>query len=563
MTAALLTAVSSSQAQSMQFGGLVLNQDILSPADMAGLSRTHAFGTARAMGMGGAFVSLGADMTSLTLNPAGLGMYRRNEISLTPLVPLAHTETAGVAPWTKNNKAQFAFANIGAALSLFESSSSALTSLTLGFGMNRVADFNTRYSFSSESRYDPVAGNLMPTIADVFGQQLGYGNGGASIFPSPGTGGDPNGSLGYDYDPGFWPAILGYNGYMINVEGSGADRAWVPSFIGSNASVIHSLDVESSGSINEFSLSLGGNINNVVYFGASLGIQSIHRKVGTTYQETYNYYDTNGQAYNSTGDFLDSQLDYASLYQKTVIDGSGVNFKVGVTVRPLDGLRLGVAFHTPTYYSLDYTYAADIETLGHNNQTQESLQAYDRTPEQRDEGSNNWSFTSPARLLLGASYTFGNFAILSVDYERDWYNGIRAKNLPDIGIPTEAYKQNFKQNFRATNTVRAGIELKPLPMLALRVGGGYSDSMLRDGSQYVNRPVAGESYYCTAGLGFNLSRSTVLDLAYQYVSQKQSSYQLFFSADTSGGGTELLTYSGLYNTELTRHYIALTLGFRF
>lgn len=50
---------------------------------------------------------------------------------------------------------------------VFESPASPLTSLTLGIGMNRIADFNTRYSFSSESRYDPSKPDqLMPTIAD-------------------------------------------------------------------------------------------------------------------------------------------------------------------------------------------------------------------------------------------------------------------------------------------------------------------------------------------------------------------------------------------------------------
>lgn len=93
-----------------------------------------------------------------------------------------------------------------------------------------------------------------------------------------------------------------------------------------------------------------------------------------------------------------------------------------------------------------------------------------------DDGPNSWEFVSPSRLLFGASYTFGTFAIVSVDYERDWYNGIRVKNVPDgqpgFIIQPEEYKLEFKNNFCATNAVRAGLELKPLPVLALRVGGG-------------------------------------------------------------------------------------------
>lgn len=547
LAAAALFALPS-QAQQLQFGGAVLNRDIQMPADLAQLSQTHAFGTARAMGMGGAFVSLGADLTSLSLNPAGLGMYRSNELSITPLVALSNASTAGTAAWQGNSRSRFALSNIGLALNLYENPKRGLVSLTMGIGLNRIADFNTRYSFSSESRYD---GNLMPTIADVFGQQLGQ----AGIWP------DANGSLGYGYDPAFWPAILGYNGYLLNVENGGQGDLWVPSYIGHNASVVHSMDVVRTGSINEFSLSVGGNVNNIVYFGASLGVQSVRRTTAITYQEEYLYPDSGGVALDRDGGMLSAQLDYSSLYQRQTLSGAGVNFKVGVTVRPVAGLRVGVAFHTPTYYALSQVYQADIETLGRNNESGEEQYSTDRTPPQRDEGEGSWDFTSPARLMFGASYTFGRFAIVSVDYERAWYNGIRVKNLPDVGMTPAFYKDNFKSNFCATNTLRAGIELRPVPTVAVRVGGGFSDSMFRDREVQINSPVAYQTRYLTAGVGVNLSRRTVLDLAYQWVDQKQTSYELFFSYDEDAGG--MFTHSGLYDTSLTRHYLALTLGFRF
>lgn len=361
--AAALAALPSQaqQAGSLQFGGAVLNRDIQMPADLAQLSQTHAFGTARAMGMGGAFVSLGADLTSMTLNPAGLGMYRRNEITLTPLVSLSSASTGGTSEWLDNSRSRFSLANLGVALNLYENPKRGLVSLTLGIGVNRVADFNTRYSFSSESRYDSGTGQLMPTIADIFGQQLGQ----AGIWPAA------NGSLGYNADPAFWPAILGYNGYMLNVENNGREDLWVPSYIGHNASVGHSMDVVHSGSINEFSLSVGGNIDNVVYFGASLGVQSVRRTSRVTYQEEYLYPGSDGVALDRDGRPLEAQLDYASLQQRQTLSGAGVNFKLGVTVRPVAGLRLGAAFHTPTYYSLSQLYRGDIETYGRNNTTHE------------------------------------------------------------------------------------------------------------------------------------------------------------------------------------------------
>ncbi|WP_300905022.1 transporter [uncultured Alistipes sp.] len=551
--AAALAALPSQaqQAGSLQFGGAVLNRDIQMPADLAQLSQTHAFGTARAMGMGGAFVSLGADLTSMTLNPAGLGMYRRNEITLTPLVSLSSASTGGTSEWLDNSRSRFSLANLGVALNLYENPKRGLVSLTLGIGVNRVADFNTRYSFSSESRYDSGTGQLMPTIADIFGQQLGQ----AGIWPAA------NGSLGYNADPAFWPAILGYNGYMLNVENNGREDLWVPSYIGHNASVGHSMDVVHSGSINEFSLSVGGNVNNIVYFGASLGVQSVRRTSRVTYQEEYLYPGSDGVALDRDGRPLEAQLDYASLQQRQTLSGAGVNFKLGVTVRPVAGLRLGAAFHTPTYYSLSQLYRGDIETYGRNNTTHEGQESFDSTPVQRDEGSSSWNFTSPARLLLGASYTFGRFAIVSVDYERAWYNGMRVKNLPDVGMSRDFYKADFKRNFCATNTLRAGIEVRPVPFVALRAGAGYTGSMFRDREAQINSPAVYETRYFTAGAGVNLSRTTTLDVAYQWVDQKQTSYELFFSYDPDAEA--MFTHSGLYDTSIVRHYIALSLAFRF
>ena len=46
-------------------------------------NRLDIKGTARYMSMGGAFVSLGGDASSLKDNPAGLGVYRSSEASLT------------------------------------------------------------------------------------------------------------------------------------------------------------------------------------------------------------------------------------------------------------------------------------------------------------------------------------------------------------------------------------------------------------------------------------------------------------------------------------------------
>lgn len=211
--------------------------------DFAALSRSHPFGTARVMGMGGAFTSLGADLSSMSINPAGLGMYRRNEFSLTPLLSVAHGQTQGAPSWVGNNKTRFAFANVGVALNVFESGQPA-------------HEPYARY------RHEPYRGFQYPLFvllgvalrpfearpADADHRRCLRAAARAGwYFP------DDKGNLGYNWNPWYWPAILGYNGYLISDVGG----QWVPDCIGRNASVVHSMDVVSQGSINEFAVSMG------------------------------------------------------------------------------------------------------------------------------------------------------------------------------------------------------------------------------------------------------------------------------------------------------------------
>ena len=72
----------------------------------------------------------------------------------------------------------------------------------------------------------------------------------------------------------------------------------------------------------------------------------------------------------------------------------------------------------------------------------------------------NWEFTTPARLMFGISYAFGNRGLISVDYERDWYNGMRMKNNP-AGGDNEIYNDTFRSWYKGANIVRIGAEFKP------------------------------------------------------------------------------------------------------
>lgn len=558
LAAAATAAVAS--AENPKFGGLLMDKDLLMPTDMIELSQTQFnFGTARAMAMAGAFTSLGADLSSMSINPAGLGMYRHNDISVTPMMSFARSKT-NAPEYGNNSRDRFSMANIGVVINAYEGSRS-LVSLNIGFGYNRIADLNYDYAFQRQ--------NQVATIGDAYARQLYWG--GISKYSFYNGGGSGNWNWN-NIAPEYWNAALAYRGFLIDQADPNKPDSWHPTWVTPNADVDHYTMLRSKGSIGEYVLSVGANINNKIYIGASLGIQSVYQRKYIDYVEEYFYSDPS----QAIPDFGNSGLDYQllrwKLNQSVIVDGTGVNFKAGVVYRPTANLRLGVAIHTPTYYSLDRKFQSAAAGLAYaNNDTDPNVKPDDEgyistagdpnmtSPLLVDDGPNSWSFVSPTRLMFGASYTFGERGVISVDYERDWYNGIRIKDNPS-GLDSQSwYNDSFRDNYKASNIVRVGAEFKPLPVLALRAGFGYSGSMIRDEDDFPPAsPVIKQTTYYGAGIGFVLARGVLLDVAYQYMSSKTTDYYLFYAED-KGGHTE----SAVYSTDINRHNVALTLGFRF
>ncbi len=546
------------RVQAQELGGLIMNKESVVPNDLVDFSQTQFnFGTARSMAMAGAFTSLGADQASMSINPAGLGMYRHSDISITPMMSFAKSST-NAAAYGSNSKNRFSMSNIGVVLNAYQGTGS-LVSLSVGIGYNRLADFNYNYSFQRQGQG--------ASIGDAFGRQMVWSGLSKNSFYTD------NGSGSWNWNginPELWNAALAYRAFLIDQVDPAKPDSWQPTWIDNNADVGHYTTLQSKGAIGEYVLSVGANINNKFYIGATLGIQSVYQRKYIDYAEDY-VYATPSKANPEFGTAdLDYQLLYSKLNQSVVVDGTGVNFKLGVVYRPIPNLRLGWAIHTPTYYSLDRKFQGSAAGMAYaNKQTDPNVKPDANgyistdgdpnmtTPILEDSGPDSWSFVSPTRMLFGASYTFGQMGVISVDYERDWYNGIRMKDNPST-IPSDFYNDTFRDVFKGSHTLRIGAEFKPLPRIALRAGYGFSGSMFKDDKTVLASPVIKQTSYYTAGLGFMLSRRVVLDFAYQYVTSKTTDYYLFYASDEAGA-----TDSAVYSTDINRHNAALTLGFRF
>ena len=540
---AALVIVAMVQAQNAS--GVLLNRDIIPASSILSLSQRDVAGTARSMGMGGAFTSLGADMASLGYNPAGFGMYQRNEISVSLGLGITRAKNYNAYNYGDNNSVRCAINNVGASFKVYESSG-ALTAINFAFGYNKTADYNYDISYDGPATISSLA-DAFADIANANGLVLNANNKIA----------DRNGNYDYDMDPYYWSTVMGYKGGLINLGSNG----WYPDEIAPGAQMSQYTNLSSRGSAGEFSFAFGFNISNIVYLGASLDVQSISRKQSIYYSEYINYAE--GKQPDATA--YPYQLQQFELGQSMNVNGSGVGAKFGVVVRPIKALRIGFAVHTPTYYSLAYRYSASLSSVARNaggvpdaqGNVNDYLYADEDTPVRQDGGEYRWTYTTPTRLLVGVSYAIGQYAVLSVDYQYDAYRALKLNYSPaDTGYTNDT----FRHNLRGTHAVRAGVEAKPLPWLALRVGGGYRSKVLNESYDFVafSEPVADTSWYASAGVGFRLSDVTSIDVAYQYRNTRYSDYYSYYTrlGDTPNA-------SPLYGLDLINHNIALTFAFRF
>ncbi len=540
--AIILASVVAVQAQNTS--GILLNRDIVPASSLLSLSQREAVGTARSMGMGGAFTSLGADMASFGYNPAGFGMYQRDEISASLGLGITNAKNYNAYNTSDNNSVRFDVNNIGASFKIYEGTGK-LVAVNFAFGYNKTADYNYDMSYAGPATVSSLA-DAFADIANANGLTINSNN---KIT-------DPNGYYDYDMDPYFWGAVMGYKAGLINKGTNG----WYPDEIAPGAQMSQYTNLRSRGSAGEFSFAFGFNINNIVYLGASLDIQSISREQTIYYDEYIGY-----EGARPNGTEYPYQLQDFRFAQSMNLNGSGVGAKFGIVVRPVEALRIGFAVHTPTYYSVAYRYSASLSSkalsAGNNPYGWEvingSVYANESTPILQDGGNNRWCFTTPTRLLAGVSYAINRYAIISVDYQYDAYRALKWNYTPvDTGYTNDVFRNNVK----GTHTVRAGVEAKPLPWLALRVGGGYRTKLLRDNYDFeaFSEPVADRLWYASAGLGFRLSEVTSIDLAYQYRNTRYSDYYSFY---TKLGDTP--NASPMYGLDLINHNIAVTFAFRF
>lgn len=519
--------------------GMLFNRDLMTIADMCNLSQSSfTYGTARSAALSGAMASLGGDASSSLINPAGLGMYLTNEFSLSPMYISSKTSVDGGTMSGDNNTNKLAFSNMSMVFKVYESGNTKLTALNFGVSYNRTADFNQAYSVKSTGSSS--------SVANLFSRQLTE-----SQTPLSSLFGSNNPDWSY-MPSNMWGAALGYKTgltfqtygdipsdyYDTDADGSASQNhrdpvtqsdeiAWNSTWIDSGSTVDQTMTYVSSGSAGEYGFSMGGNLNNKLYFGATLGISTINQRIDIYYNEVYN----NSSTFESS-----NKLNYSNYNQAIIINGTGVNFKMGVTYR-LDGLRLAVAYHTPTSYSISRQYQTSVNGnstyYGSDGQTTTSNIMAD-SPVIEDYGSESWSMNSPSKLILGGSYIFNMCALVSFDYQVDYYNNIKMKGTP-TGVSTQLYS-GISDILNNVKSYRMGAEYKVTPLFTIRGGYSFTSDMVNDSAAASTAlwdiPVDNSTSSFSAGVGFLISMNSYFDITYVRQTTTQTEYAMFWGEGT-------------------------------
>jgi hypothetical protein len=454
-------------------------------------SRQFITGTARSVGMGGAMGAIGGDFTSLSINPAGIGVYRSNEFTFSPSLNWNSTQSDFLRNKIDQTRYGMKLGNVGYVISNTTDKEKGLVSTSFGFGYNQLNNFNSQILMSGTNNSSSLLDNFTRVYNDLSLDISDFYEG-----------------LAYDVDLIVRDSITlpYYNDFQRGGYGQHQQRR-----------------VSTSGSIGEYVFSMGSNISNKLYFGATFGVQRVRYEKSSEHTET----DQN------------NNIDYTQKFvfnEDLLTRGYGFNLKLGVIARPLNFLRLGAAYHIPTYYFLHYRFASDIQAW-----YDPSLNIASKTSESPILNFD-YQLKTPSKFVGSAAITIGKLGLVSIDYERVNYSNANLQ-APDFGFVLE--NTAIKDIYKSTNNLRMGAEL--------RLGTGYlRGGYAMYGSPYKIVDPSGDIKYSVISGGVGIRNSDFfMDLSYASGVSSEA-YYMYIPEMTTGS----INKSKLNN-------VILTVGFRF
>lgn len=483
--------------------------------NFTGFNDKGLIGTARFVGMGGSMSALGGDISVMGVNPAGIALYRGNDCAITvsgddknSKATYGHAEKKcnydggrldnfGMVLANKLNMSDIEFINIGVAYRVNNH-------FDRNFDMwGAAGDFSQQYVIEELYRR-----NRFDTSNVTYNKFEDFNYSWLTLLASDG-------------------GLVADDGYLIlNSDGS---LVYPPTHLGYYC--------EERGEVGVFDINVSSNIKDRIYLGATFSISSVDFSRYSCYYEE----DEIGEIY--------------SIENNLKISGIGYDLKLGAILRPFEytPFKVGVAFHTPTWYRLlNSSNAAIVGIDGRKYDTRDKERYYDNV-------NVEYGYKTPWRVNASMAYTFGTYLAVNAEYE---FTDFRTAAY--TGRTTLAKKQNSDIDacLRQQHTARIGAELN-LKNSAFRAGYSYSTAMY-DKKAYkniynMNVTDTSTEYLnlydksnVTLGCGYRFNR-LYFDIAYMLQLQEGDFYP--FNDTEYPNPAASVAY--------TDHTIALTMGLRF
>lgn len=488
---------------------------------------TDLNGTARFVGMGGAMSALGADITTMGTNPAGTGLYRSWDLSMSFGGNWVTQRTQTNSTFNRTFDSYGSLDNTGIIFASKMSNDDVLRFVNFGFNYRNVKRFDSKMGMSSNlhglSQTGQMAWQAYENM-DVVAEDFDYDN--------------PNGFYQTNYyaEPWVgWLTLLGADARLID-DSALQDGYYYGSLSNSYSEVL-------SGGVDAYDFNLSFNLIDAVYLGVTLSVYDVDRRLESTYTE---YFDG--------GDYT------LKNYYRT--KGSGYDFKFGAILRPFESssFRIGVSATTPTIYSLRDYNSAIINSFVTFSDGTAGEYTMDTFSEDAYGGDcyTDYTMIAPSKFNVSMGGTIGTSFALGAEYEYTNYGatGLYYNN----GDVNEIMNNHTAENFTGMHTFRVGLEKTFAGSLYTRLGynyisGGYKEDswkMIPVNSVQTNTAYKNlrQTNNFTCGLGYR-GDSFYADAALLYSRQSAD----FYAFDDIS----------LEAASLSRNYIKgmLTLGLRF
>ncbi|MCB0715799.1 MAG: outer membrane protein transport protein [Chitinophagaceae bacterium] len=461
------------------------------PADALRYSWTQSSGTARQMAIGGAMTSLGGDISAVFVNPAGLGFFKTGDFVITPGFQLDNTNATYYGRKESAKKNSFSFGTSGIVMGTENDNRRRNKSgVAIGFAINKMANFNRNILYRGE--------NMVNSYSQKFLDEINNNNDH-----------DAN-SVANNYPFG---TSLAFNTYWIDTVDGGSAGNFQFQTRAPIGNLLQENEINTTGGITELALGFAMNKNDKFYFGGSIGIPFLNYKRESSFTEA----DATTNPNNN--------FDYANITESLKTTGAGINLKLGIIYKPQEHVRLGLAFHSPTLFTLTDAYNANVTTNTENYHGQLTQSSLDFTGGQNAE-FKYW-LISPYRIMASASYVLREIedvrkqkGFITADLEYVNYKASSFTTDPngDQSVSTKTYLKSLNtaidNAYKGTFNFKAGGELKFTTLMA-RLGFAFFGNPY----QNLSHGEKGSRFQLSGGLGYR-NKGMFIDLTYVHTMGK-------------------------------------------